>query len=81
VEDPEDAVDDRAMALPGVAGTVVGRQEGLDDRIVLVADGVPELGHGRAGSKWGFVHFIVCTTVNARQTLVLAFGFAIFGHL
>ena len=49
VEDPEDAVDDRAMALPGVAGPVVGRQQGLDDGVMVVAEGVSELGQGRAG--------------------------------
>jgi len=52
MEDSEDAVDDRAVALPVVAGPVVGRQERFDDSVVFVAEGVSESGHGGAGSKW-----------------------------
>ena len=48
-EDPEDAVDDRAMGLPRATRPVVGRQQGPDDGEVVVAEGMSEFGQGRVG--------------------------------
>lgn len=46
-----DAVDDPAMALPGVARPGVGGQQRLDGGVVVVAQGVSEVDQGRVGAE------------------------------
>ena len=53
MKDPEDAIDDRAVGLPGVAGPVVGREQWLDEGVVVVAEGVAEFGQDRSGGRSG----------------------------
>jgi hypothetical protein len=71
VEDPQDAVDDEPVGLPGVTWAVVGREQGLDDGVVVVAEGVPESVPGRPGvESGGLSTLVVCGTTIARQALV-----------